>query len=156
MLFKPHKIEEKIKVFYHICKHDVVMIFICIFLLKYEKNISFVSCFNTICEMKTSYGKFILIRESSISHVKYMFRTPRFHMWNFEPVRFTCELSISYMKTFPFHMWNGNFTCESVPIPYVFHKWNSMRKSYSCEWALKNLWCCSTSKPWRACDCWKK
>ena len=61
-------------------------------LQSYEHNISHVNCFNSISEMK-------------ISCVKYLFRMPTFHMWNFEPV---------------------HFTCENVPIPYVFHMWNGM------------------------------
>ena len=36
---------------------------------------------------------------------------------NFELVLFTCELGISYAKTFTFHMRNENFICETVSIP---------------------------------------
>ena len=33
----------------------------------YEYNISYVNCFNSICEMKIAYVKLIVINESSIS-----------------------------------------------------------------------------------------
>ena len=67
--------------------------------------------------MQTSYVKLIFIREFAIPYVKYLFRTPRFHMRNFESAHFTCELGISYVNI-----------CENapishvkfVPIPYVF------------------------------------
>ena len=59
--------------------------------------------------------------------MKFMIRAPTFHEWNPDLVNFTCELGISYAKTFPFPMWNENFICENVPIPYVFHMWNDMR-----------------------------
>ena len=78
-------------------------------------------------KMKISHAKLIFIRESAVSYVKFMFRSPRFRMWNFEPVHFTCELGILYVKTSQFHMWNENFVCENVPIPNVFHMWNDVK-----------------------------
>ena len=65
-------------------------------------------------------------------YVKYMSRTPRFHMWNSQPVRFTYELVISYVKTFPFYIWNDNFIiimwkCSNST--YVFHGWNDVKFS---------------------------
>ena len=83
-------------------------------------------CFNSTCDMKISYVKLIFIYKCPVSYVLHMFRIPRFHMWNFEPVHSTCELAISYVKTFPFHMWNENFMYENVPIPYIFHSWTNM------------------------------
>ena len=77
--------------------------------------------------MKISYVKLILIREPSVSYVKYILCTLRFHMWNFEPIHFPCELGILYLKAF-------NFVCEmkisgkNVPIPYVFHTRNKFCK----------------------------
>ena len=62
--------------------------------------------------MKISYVKVIFIGEPSISYVKYIFQTPRFPLLKFEPIHFSCELSISYLRMSPFHMWNKNFTCE--------------------------------------------
>ena len=38
-----------------------------------EINISYVNCFNSVCEMKISYVKLIFVCEYSISYVKYMF-----------------------------------------------------------------------------------
>ena len=70
--------------------------------------------------------KLIFICGSSISYVKYLFRILRFRTWNLKPVHFTCELGTSYTKTFSFHMWNENFICENVPIPYAIHMWNYM------------------------------
>ena len=92
-------------------------------------NTSYVHCFNSIKEMKISDAKLICICESSISYVKYMFRTLRFHMWNFEPVHFTYKLGFSYMKTFRFHIWSENFTSENV-LFHIFHMWNDM---WSCR-----------------------
>ena len=54
-----------------------------------KNNISYVNCFNSKRETKFSYVKLIFICESSTSYVKYMFRTPTFHMWNFEPFHYT-------------------------------------------------------------------
>ena len=71
--------------------------------------------------MKVLYVKLIFICQSSVSYVKYMFCTPRFDMGNFEPVHFTYELDVSYVKTFPFHLWNETYMCENIPIPYVVH-----------------------------------
>ena len=76
-------------------------------------------CFNSISEMKISHVNPIVVPESSISYVTYLFRIPTFHTWNCEPVHLTCELGISYVKTFLFLMWNENFTCENKPIPYL-------------------------------------
>ena len=67
----------------------------------------------------------IFIRESIISHVKYI-RSP-FEIWNFELGNFTCKLGISYEKTFTFHMWNESFISENVAIPYIFHMWKDTR-----------------------------
>ena len=52
--------------------------------------------------------KLIFIGESSIPHVKYIFRTPRFHetvfhMW--KRSNFICEMRISYLKMCQFHMF---------------------------------------------------
>ena len=55
------------------------------------------------------------IVECSNSYVIYMVRSPRFHMWNFEPVHYTCEVGISYVKTLPVDMWNDNFMYEKCP-----------------------------------------
>ena len=69
-------------------------------------------CFKSKCEMKNPYVKLIIICETYISYVKNVFRSSRFHMWNFEPVQFTCELGIS---------------CQNFPPSYVkwkFYKWN--------------------------------
>ena len=44
----------------------------------YKNNISYVNCFNSICEMKISFVKLIFICESSI--MKCMLRQPRFHV----------------------------------------------------------------------------
>ena len=100
------------------------------------KNISFVNYFNSImCEMKISNVKFIFGCECSVSYLKFPFRTRRFQMWNFEPAHFTYELGISYAKTLPFHVWNENLINENLPIPYVFHMWNSIRKLY-----VSSLW----------------
>ena len=49
-------------------------------------------------------------------------------MWKFEPVHFTYELVISYVKMPSLHMWNENFIYEDVPIPYVFHMWNLRKR----------------------------
>ena len=57
------------------------------------------------CEMKISYVALNLIRKSSISRVKCIFLAPKFHMQNFEPDHFTCELAVSYVKMFQFHMF---------------------------------------------------
>ena len=83
--------------------------FICNFTGTYEDRISYENCFNSICGMK-------------MSKVKLMFRTPRFHMWNFEPVKFPRELGISYVNRFPFRVWNESFVCEDAPVLYVFHR----------------------------------
>ena len=93
----------------------------------YEILFSYVNCLNSICEIKISCVKLIFICWFTIWYVKYTFRTPAFHMWNFKLIHFTYELSISYVETFPFHTWNESFlVCENVPIPYVFHMWNAM------------------------------
>ena len=89
--------------------------------ITYENSISYVNCFNSTWDVKILYVDLIFIHESSISYVKYMFCVPRFHMWNSEPVHFTCELGVSFVKMLPFQMWNENFMCENVPILDVFH-----------------------------------
>ena len=81
---------------------------------------------NFMCKIKISWMKLIFICESANSHVKFMFRTPTFHLQNYEPIRFKCELGISYVKTFPFHKWNENFISENVSIPYVCQICNDM------------------------------
>ena len=78
----------------------------------YENNISYVNFFNSMREMKISYVKLIFTCECSISDVKYLFRTPRFHVWNFEPVHFTCELSISYANRSQFQLLKEKFWLE--------------------------------------------
>ena len=55
----------------------------------YENNITLVNCFDSIHGIKISYAKSIYICECCILYVKYMFRKPRFHMWNFQLVHFT-------------------------------------------------------------------
>ena len=55
-----------------------------------------------------------------------LFRTPRFHIWNFQPAHFTYELGISNVKPVPFHMRNENFIFENIPTPNVVHMWNAM------------------------------
>ena len=52
--------------------------------------------------MKILYVKLIFMYESTISHVKYIFRILTYHMRNFEPTHFTCEVGISCVKTFMF------------------------------------------------------
>ena len=59
-------------------------------------------------EMKFFSVKLIFFRECVISYVKYVLYTTTSHV-NFETVRFTFELGISYMKTLQFHIF---FTCE--------------------------------------------
>ena len=83
------------------------------------ENVSYVNCFNFICEMK-------------IWCVLYMFCTPRFLTWNFEPVCFTCELGISYVKMSPFHMWNENFMCYTCFIHQDLW-WNFESVCFTCE-----------------------
>ena len=82
--------------------------------------------------MKISNVKLIFRGQCSVSYLKFMFRTRRFHMWNFEPGQFTCEVGISYVKMFPFHMWDENFINENLPIPYVFHMWNFYQGIIGC------------------------
>ena len=50
--------------------------------------------------MKISYVTLNLVRKSSISRVKYIFRATKFHAQIFEPDHFTCELAASYVKMF--------------------------------------------------------
>ena len=47
----------------------------------YGNNISYVNCFNSICEMKILYVKLIFTGECSISYVK-IFQFHVFHTWN--------------------------------------------------------------------------
>ena len=75
------------------------------------------------------YVKLIFIREPAISCVEYMFRTPTFHTWNYEPVRFTCELVISYVKTSPFYMWM-NISKVKMSQFHVFHMWKFWTRSF--------------------------
>ena len=93
--------------------------FTCNFL--HENNLSYVSCFNSICEMKISYVKLIFhmwnkclvhkdfkckILKQFISHMNWVF-----HMWIGS--RFVCEMKISYVKMSQFHMFFTCFTCCS-------------------------------------------
>ena len=85
--------------------------------LTYQNNISCANCFSSIREMKTSYMKGIFSCESILPF--HMGRTclmyQHFHVRNFEPSHFTCELRIAYVKTFRFFTLNENFTSENVP-----------------------------------------
>ena len=83
----------------------------------HENSLSYVNCFNSICEMKISDVKLIFnmwnkclihkdfkckILKQFISRMNWVF-----HMWIGS--RFVCEMKISYVKMFQFHMF---FTCE--------------------------------------------
>ena len=68
-----------------------------------------------ICEnVPTSCVKMFQFYMWIVHFISEMFLTPRFHIWNCEPVHFICKLDISYVKTFPLHVWKCfNSICES-------------------------------------------
>ena len=90
---------------------------------------------NFICE--------IFICEDSISYVKFMFRIPRFHTWNFEPVHFTCELGIPYVNRFPFHIWDEATDQRLEKKPSLM--WWDMNMGTSKSYVDNPLWLARTS-----------
>ena len=83
-----------------------------------KNSIPFVNCSNSVLMWNEHF-----IREINFPmwmfHFKYEIHVSTFYIWNFEPVYFTGELGILYVKTFRSHMWKENFICQKVPIPYV-------------------------------------
>lgn len=72
----------------------------------------------------TSLMKIVFSYVNVPFHLRYMFLTPRFYIWNFVPVHFICKLANSCLKTFRFHIicW-----CWNIPTPHKFQAWNDMR-----------------------------
>ena len=81
--------------------------------------------------------RYFICENVFISYVKYVSFTPKFHIWNFEPVHFTCELNIS-CKNVPLH-----FMCKMKMFQFhVFHMWNDMwnfREGYYCVYLFTSF-----------------